>query len=616
LRHTPLFLTLLCRFVQQEKRLPSGDHDLLWLHINRLAERDQEYTQRKHNLTSTQLLEGAMELAVLFASNPKLSLSPTHDQIATELPPGRYSAEQLEHLLAALIDVKIGRSDVPEARAGDRRFTFAHRRYQETLFVRYLAGHPQFLSPYDLLLDPRWREYTVALFQSESSEVLAPFLEEASRLVARSTETQVFISSRPGFGEGLGYYDWTDGEIHLLALLQEGLARRIEEVPATLSSEIERLLSTRWVGGDFHDRTMVLRLGGLLPQQRLAEYLEFAVKKGTLEVQDEAFQKIVFLRKPPDSLVKWVRERLSRQVLYANKRADLLRIEALCARLPDVIGAEIILQRGLGLRRLLAPLATVARAGVWYAPPPAALAALNPDSSKEFIFEALLSSMLLLLNAAGIAFGLSAPPSEQNGVFLTVSSWLPEFVLFLISLKYILRTRGATTRPGRYRFLGPMLLTLLVLLIVSVPLAPFLCIFLGVLRQSWWLVGAGVVLLVLLVGFMTPGLISKLRARGRHLARLKAIRCQPQAPAPLAPQAQSLVELGTWLEAQRDTLIPDESHTRSLSRLVIHGLELDPKAQVLEPPLLVHCAAKKWSVEEVRAVFEHLQRAQVGPKPK
>jgi hypothetical protein len=609
LRHTPLFLSLLCRFIQQEKRSPASDHDLLWRHIIRLSGRDLEYTQRKHGLTSEQLLNGAMELAVLFASNPTLSLSSTHDQIASAMPPERYTSEQLEHLLAALVDVKIGRSDVPEARKGDRRFTFAHRRYQETLFVRYLAIHPQYLHPRELLMDPRWREYTVALLQSESAEVLAPILQEASGLLARFTESQVLVPSLPGFGEELGYYDWkVDSEVHLLGLLQEGFARRIDEIPDSLSIEIDRFLTSRWVKGDFHDRTMVLRLGGLLPQERLAKYLEFAVKKGTVELQDEAFQKIVFLRKPPASLMEWVRERLGRQVLYAKERAELLRTEALCARLPETIGAELIHQRCMSLKRPLAPLAAVARSWVESSPPPPAIfESFIPDPSKEFAFTSLLGSMLLLLNGAGIAFGLSAPALAQNGILVTGLNWLPELLIFFVSLRYMFRTGSVA---GELSFWHSLLITMIILSLLAVPLSPFLCIFLGVVNGSWWLVViGGVLLLVLIVG---GGLTytTKLREQRQQQARLQAMLSHPQVPAPLAPQAQSLVELSTWLVGpHKNVLVPDEGHVRSLSRLIIHGLELEPKAQIVEPPLLVHCVARKWSAEDVRLVFNYLQRA-------
>ncbi|HZH77834.1 MAG TPA: NACHT domain-containing protein [Archangium sp.] len=613
LRHTPLFLTLLCRFVQREKRLPTSDHDLLWRHIRRLAERDQEYTLKRHGFSPSELLDGAMELAMLFASNPTLSLAPTHDQIAAALPVNRYTAEQLDHLLAALVDVKIGRNDVQEARSGDRRFTFSHRRYQETLFVRYLAKYPEYLSPRELLLDPRWREYTVALLQSEATNVISPLLEEASRLLAEVTEKQEPTPCLPGFGQGLGYYEWNgDAEVHLLGLLQEGLARRIEELPAALSVEIEKLLMTRWMKGDFHDRSMVLRLGGLLPQERLAEYLEFAVKKGSLEFQEMAFQKIVFLRKPPESLVEWVRERLSRQVLYARKRVELLRIEALCAHLPEAIGAEAIFRRCLALRRPLAPVASIARTWAWFAEPTPIINFFLPElSTRELFFENMLSASLVVLNAAGLAWALSAPLPAQNGLAITVSSWLPEVALVLLGIAYMRRTSVGRRADGGGKSKSWRLMlavSIAVGFFLGVLLSPWVCIFLGLLNHSRWLTAVGCVLLVLLNIVPVSALVfSRARAWRIQRARLDAMRSQPHAPMPLAPQAQSLTELCTWLAVRKEDLIPDEQHARSLSRLVIHGLEMQAGSKVSEPPLLVNSVGGKWSIDDLRSIFTQIQ---------
>jgi len=361
LRQNPLFLTLLCRYVKQENRAPINDHDLLSKHIIRLAERDPDYTLKKHGLSPAQLLNGAMELAVLFATEPQLSLAPTHDQIAESLPHGSFARKRLESLLAALVDVKIGRSDVQEARRGDRRFTFSHRRYQEVLFVRYLALHPAYISATDLLLDRRWREYTVALLQTESRATLVPILEEATRLLAQFGQKQDAVPVLTGIGENLSYYNWDGPEVHLLDLLQEGLGRRLGEVPQSLTEAVEHLLAVCWLKGDFVDRAMVIRRGGLLPQLRLSEYISFAVTFGISFLQDAAFESIVFLRDTPSSLTQWIREHLSNQALLSRSRPEQLRLQALAARVPPAVGAETILRRCSRLRAVMMPIIRVSR---------------------------------------------------------------------------------------------------------------------------------------------------------------------------------------------------------------------------------------------------------------
>ncbi|MGZ8945569.1 MAG: NACHT domain-containing protein [Methylococcaceae bacterium] len=357
LRNNPLFLTLLCRYVKDHNHPPINDHDLLSGHIDRLAQRDEDYTIRKYGLTPGQLIEGAIKIAVLFAERPTLSLAPTQTEIAAEFQQNSIPGGSLENLLGALVDVKIGRTDVQEARAGDRRFTFSHRRYQETLFVRHLARTNNYISPRELLTDMRWREYSVTLLQTQEVAVIEPLLTEATKLLAEYSRYTAGVPIIPEFGGHLTYYDWHDDPaVPLLTLLQEGLARRMSEVPPNLSLQIGNLLSPRWEDGDLYDQTMVLRLGGLLPQSVLATYLAYAVNHGGLGMEDIAFERVVFLKEVPDTLANWVRDRLSREALNARTQVNVLRLEALSARLPSSLGTIFILQRCQIIQKLRRPL--------------------------------------------------------------------------------------------------------------------------------------------------------------------------------------------------------------------------------------------------------------------
>jgi hypothetical protein len=124
------------------------------------------------------------------------------------------------------------------------------------------------------------------------------------------------------FGGRLVYYDWqTDPALPLLMVLQERLARRLSDVPLSLSIQIEQLLRCRWKDGDAYDQTMVLKHGGLLPQPVLEEYLAYAVNEGAEQMEDVAFQQVVFLKDIPPTLSDWVRDRLSTDAMQALKQA-------------------------------------------------------------------------------------------------------------------------------------------------------------------------------------------------------------------------------------------------------------------------------------------------------
>jgi|GEM_PF-901085 len=350
---TPLFLTLLCRYVKDEQRGPNNDHDILLQHIERLARREPAYLQRKYKLSVEDLINGAERLARLFAEDESLSLAPTLDQIATQLQLEEVPGGSIERLISALVDCKIGRADVPNAAHGDRRFAFAHRRYQEALFVRYLARHPEAISATELLRDPRWREYTVTLLQTRPSQEIQYLLDVACAILELRADQQEAIGfAEPPLPTQLMYFDWSvEVAVPLLSLLQEGLSRRLQDVPDTLSNAVRCFLELRWKRGDTWDRCEVLRLGGLLPQDTLVNYLVEVFDNGTESERAQAFRLATFTSSLPESAREFVLAMLSDQVLEVKNRAEQLNLEAIAARLPTNIGANFVVNRCNRIRR-------------------------------------------------------------------------------------------------------------------------------------------------------------------------------------------------------------------------------------------------------------------------
>lgn len=350
---TPLFLTLLCRYVRDECKPPNNDHDILFQHIDRLSSREPEYLLRKYNLSPRELVLGAERLARLFAEDDDLSLAPSLDQIRFKLPVAEIPGGSLENLISALVDSKIGRADVPNAAIGDRRFAFAHRRYQEALFVRYLTTHPEAISPLKLLTENRWREYTVTLLQTREYEEFSDLLSHASFILSECANQNRFnLCGTSPLPTSLGYYDWSNEKaIQLLSLLQEGLTHRLQDVPYSLNSAVSNFLKPRWEKGDSFDRNEVLRLGGLLPHDTLVKYLVEAFNNGTKSERLHAFRQTAFTQKLPENAKSVVLSMLSDQIIVAKDRAELLSIEALAARLPNDMGANVVVNRSIKLRR-------------------------------------------------------------------------------------------------------------------------------------------------------------------------------------------------------------------------------------------------------------------------
>lgn len=348
LANTPLFLTLLCRYVKDVLAAPANDYELLSLQIDRLAQRDPAYLKRTYNLTPKELLEGAQQIARLFAEESSLGLAPTIDQVEAVLDKRDVPGRDIQRFVAAMVDSKIARSDVANAAPGDRRFAFAHRRYQETLFVRHLVAHPGYLSGYDLLTDPRWREYAVTLLETQPCEALNEMFEAAVQVLVEMTALQRRRNALDPLNNYCGYFEWTSEATQILNLLQEGLVRRVSIIPEALSAQVEQFLNIRWEKGDSFDRMMVMRVASLLPQKTLSRYLEETFSNGSDMAQNAGFnQTTSLIGSIPASVRQAVLSRLADEILGAKDASALLRVEALIARLPSDLGAEYVRRRCL-----------------------------------------------------------------------------------------------------------------------------------------------------------------------------------------------------------------------------------------------------------------------------
>ena len=587
LHQNPLFLALLCRYVKAEKHSPANDYALLERHIARLAARDVEHTKTRYGLSPDELIEGARQLAVLFAMEPTLSLAPTMNEILRAMPSRDMFGHDVENLLAALVDVKIGRSDVPEARAGDRRFTFSHRRYQETLFVQHLARNPSVIPSRQLLTDLRWRDYAVTLLQTQPSNVLGPLFDESTALLDEYTRQQVSVPVLESLHSPLRYFQW-DGEpaVHLLSLLQEGLCDRLEDVPACLRQRVESFLGPRWDDGDLYDRTRVIQLGGLLPDHILVERLTFAVTDGPPEMENYGFRNVVFLKQPPSELVDWFRRELSEKVFAARGKVELRRLEALASRLPDSLGAKLVLVRCRRLRTLI---------GFRWLPdlasPVAKLSGIALFQFSERVSErwALMNAMCtlvltLLVSIWLMALGIASSPPQLLPTAISLmlaAAFVYGSIIFgfrstphRIGFAVVIGALRPANWSSRFRRrIGRFLKTFLVFLSAALLIggtAHLLAWLHGsdVTTPFWYMMGALVPIVLWecteLFSFAVYLYCSFLPARIRLRRLLKQL---PDKAIP-ALYATSMCELSIWLMVAPERVLPTTAAARSVLRLL------------------------------------------------
>lgn len=587
LRRTPLFLSLLCRYVKDMNRAPANELSLLDRHLERLTQRDEAFVCSKYGLTSEQLMNGAVELARLFAESPELSLSPTIDEIVKRLQNRMIAGLDMENLLSALIYVKVGRSDVQEARPGDRRFSFAHRRYQETLFVRYLAQHVDHLSRDDLLTDPRWREYTVTLLQTQSTRVITPILTKAARLLSRYRNQARRESILPEFGGHLYYYNWhNDPSIPLLQLLQEGLAHRLDDIPAQLRNQVELLLMPRWQDGDFYDREIVLQLGGLLPERHLLTILHKAIVTGTSGMLGQAFHKVFFLKLLPDELATWVRSRISRAILTASDITEVLKLGALAARLPEQTGASFVATRCARMRRSL--ILRILWKRVILSDFNFKFFRTNKTLEQKEQFKILIISALLFYRAA-LMISLSIVVVMLMAFYPNVTWWRLAINCFLLAvvifvsynairdfimhitrdiespLNFTLISKRLRSRDWRSSRVSSFVSFFSTLTSYSSATLTFtMIVSRGQPSLAWFLISS----YILVAGyFAMVWSLEKLRMR-KALSRLSEYK-EHQCKLNLPEHATSGDELLDWLRWGSHSIIPSMAHVRSLGRLAL-----------------------------------------------
>ncbi|MFZ2642105.1 MAG: NACHT domain-containing protein [Verrucomicrobiia bacterium] len=584
----PLFLTLLCRYVKEEKRPPTSDNELLLRHIYRLANREPDYVRRRYDLTPEQLLEGSIRLSVLFAEQPSLSLAPTQDQISKSLSGEHLPGDDLEKLIAALIDVKIGRCDVKEAKAGDRRFTFAHRRYQETLFVEHLARNPSYLSPNALLTDLRWRDYTVTLLQTSPSEVITPLLAVAASILQELAKNNRGTSVMPGYGSEFRYFEWKESSAaRLLELLQEGLRRRLELVPDILRQSVRHVLELPWEEGDSYDRLMVIHLGGLLPERDLQDKIEWAVQSGTIHHWNAAVSSSFFLTRMSEKLAHWFRAQLADRLLIAHRRADILRLEAIATRAPVNIGAAWIIKRARVIRKLFQFFDAATRKTLSLG-----LLAYPRRNYKSIVSRAMAGGFQLyatLLSWVMIGVGVRLWKHTNAGAVLVMAVGACLFVKLVRHFwLYCFRAVGEELNSKSIAvFLDHTRTILVKALLANVKYIAigFICVGVtgGVVHVVAWKLGyRGEVFpfyclgpLGVLLPLRAGLIIEEARDRRACAARLRSARKNTTSGVALILRASSWEEVRYWLRSDWNEVIPSSADARSCLRFieaVSHGL--------------------------------------------
>jgi hypothetical protein len=638
--HNPLFLSLLCRFIRDVGKVPANDHELLSSHLHRLVNRDRDYTLVKFGFTPDELLSGATKLALAFGTNLDLSLAPKVDEIQTVIGAEAMSPAYLQRLISALVDVKVGRNDVPTAEPGDRRFAFAHRRYQETLFANHIAKDPAFIGVNDLLLNDKWREYTVTVLQTQPASVIVPILEGAKVILDSISSMDEYVAASGAGGANVGYFRWSSAIPSMLELLQEGMARRLDEVPEELSLAILKYLEHRWVVGEDYDRYSVIKYGGLLPHNKFIEYLFTAFSMSSPDLEGVAFRNSVFLRGNIFDLDALIRRRLAKEILSADSKMEFYRLSTLAEQLPESMGARTVVRRCSNLRpifsfmsklsivvmlpnfvigkiveifkvsssiretvKLIHPGAIYKGGADWIAPFPIILClsliycvkdVKRKVGDNKFVIEnihsyatydTILAALIFVVTLISffiliIAYSNKASPANQNLVF------------------WFRRTFEVIARQAKNFWIAVIIFAIgSVFPLVVGKVVFYIATLLG-LKWNVESVYLEVGLPSLAIIFMSIGIIGLLIARRRAnliVRKLHFIRAQGLSDQEIFLESTSVEEVIIWLNYDDSFLTRDEHEVRSMLAL-LYGDDETGGSNVRHPLLALERDSSQWSV--------------------
>lgn len=347
----PLFLTLLCRYVREHNAGPKNEHQLLYRHVDSLCERDEDYVVSRWGLSPEMMKIGAEELARIFALAPEIGLSPTIEEVSSLSGGSEFLCGRVEQVIEALTYVKVGRMDVASASRRERRFSFSHRRYHEAIFAKFLSENCSAIDPVDMLCNPRWREYVVAMLQTSSPEKSESLIKVAARLVGSHSSTVRLHEERVS-GVASKTYAWRDDVLlHLLKLMVDVKTFNPSSVWQPAERVVEQFFAPLWARGDLFDRMMIIRYGGAGSADAHSRRVEYARESGVSALHEEAIASCQFATSPSIDVADWIRARVARKIVTSSRNLDALKWEALAAQLPSAYEASICVERSKSLRR-------------------------------------------------------------------------------------------------------------------------------------------------------------------------------------------------------------------------------------------------------------------------
>jgi hypothetical protein len=306
---TPLFLGLVCEFVREHKHFPESAHSVFESYVSSRLERDEEQLTKRYGLEIGTVRASAEQIAFSMARDEHLGLSVTRGAIRDALV--RCGLPRVsDKVLDALEYIKLARADNDDH--GDARtFTFAHRRFQEYFATCVVLRDTDIVAPRDLLLNARWRETAVVIFQTQAGEPVDELVATAATLlnemvVELRQKSPVTITAVPSPADDQRTPErilWPLRALHVLGLLQSGFsAARVGALPPILRAAASEIILTAAYTGTIADLRSALDVAGIVPQDALLWTMRRAFATKSRWVVEVAYRQVARLTEIPDDI--------------------------------------------------------------------------------------------------------------------------------------------------------------------------------------------------------------------------------------------------------------------------------------------------------------------------
>jgi hypothetical protein len=365
----PLFLSLICEYVRENRSFPNGSHDVFESYVTHRLKQDEFHLVGRFGLNSDQVRAITEDLAFCMAAEPGLGLSPTRSQVVETMVRQHSSPERdVQLAMNALEYIKLARFEATVGRDDDPTFTFSHRRFQEYFATCIVLRQRHRVSTLDLLTDGRWRETAVTICQTQTGSGLNALLNEAHSLLAKAvgdslpcTEDPVsLLTNGSPPGSVVGPFSWPAHTLHIVGILDAGFATDNRCFPQSLRSKADNLLVDAFAHGLIYDQQWAVEVCGTTSEGVLSGLIRAALRRGSPWLRETAYRQIGRLRSIPPDMAKDIYHMLLTMAVGGNLRRENLPVTAQLKRI-DKPGRFLAAKRLL----LIAPLTDLALHGAW-----------------------------------------------------------------------------------------------------------------------------------------------------------------------------------------------------------------------------------------------------------